>query len=231
MNPYVKEFKPPEPRFAEEAQYELPIEEQYQEYGESSMYEAEQEFEAAPLSWSESRRMYEEGQPCTALAFDPEEELLWAGYADGRLTSFTHPEGLKYTSVQAHACVNVEEGAARVRSAVRRSRPLAKRAAAAAAAAKSAAITNVQVFGQGIISVSSAACRLHTRGCLLRASFEGDVELRGVRGAPSTAAHVDGLTCAALNKPALALGPGIDSTTHVTVACTGSGHGTVSSVR
>ena len=39
--------------------------------------------------------------PCTAVAFDVNEELVWAGFGDGQLSSFTVPDLLKYVSVPA----------------------------------------------------------------------------------------------------------------------------------
>lgn len=40
--------------------------------------------------------------PITSLAFDPTEELLWAGTQDGRLTVLHSPSLERYSGVQAH---------------------------------------------------------------------------------------------------------------------------------
>lgn len=52
-----------------------------------------------------SERAEESGHypsPITALAFDPAEELLWAGTQDGRLTVLHSPSLERYSGVQAH---------------------------------------------------------------------------------------------------------------------------------
>lgn len=52
--------------------------------------------------WAELRRVYEDRAPVTAVAFDPLEELLWAGHGDGRLTAYSQPDMTKHSSVAAH---------------------------------------------------------------------------------------------------------------------------------
>ena len=41
-------------------------------------------------------------EPCTAVAVDTHQEVLWAGYDDGRLASFLHPSMELYTRFEAH---------------------------------------------------------------------------------------------------------------------------------
>ncbi|CAN0300729.1 unnamed protein product, partial [Ectocarpus sp. 4 AP-2014] len=151
--------------------------------------------------WVELRRVYEDRASTTAVEFDPFEELLWAGHSDGRLTSYAQPDMTKHSSVAAHRHGPVGRGQA---------------------TEPDGGILALTAFQQGVLSVSNSAVRLHSRGCLLRATFSGLVEKPGVRGTPPTLHYPENLTCCALNSPSTMMGMGADST-HVTVGSFGGG--------
>lgn len=167
------------------------------------------EEEHLPLSWAEAKRSYEDGHATSALTFDTEEELLWGGYEDGRITSLTQPQGHRYTSILAHKGVE----ATQIEPRPPHLPPLAR---------EGTRILGLLTCDAGVLSLSATSVRLHTRGCLRMACFEGSVGVRGVRGAPGVVVPIERLTSFAFNKPALAMGPGMDSVTHVTVACAGA---------
>eukprot|EP00752_Nemacystus_decipiens_P004347 g3971.t1 len=151
--------------------------------------------------WGEHRRVYEERASVTAVEFDPLEELLWAGHSDGRLTSYSQPDMAKHSSVAAHRHGNL------------RGQP----------AGPDGSILALAAFQQGVLSLSSSAVRLHSRGCLLRATFSGVAEIPGVRGIPPTQHHAENMTCCALNSPSTLMGMGTDSSSRVTVGTSGGG--------
>ncbi|KAK0249232.1 poly(A)-specific ribonuclease [Friedmanniomyces endolithicus] len=52
--------------------------------------------------WNETTRISLPSSPITVIAFDTEQELLWVGNDQGRITSFYGPELQRYTSYRGH---------------------------------------------------------------------------------------------------------------------------------
>ena len=82
-------------------------------------------------------------QPCTAVATDPQQELVWVGYADGRMASFRYPSVRPYTAFRAHidAAASHSGGASGV-----------------------VAVTQILPTESGTLSLSSGRINVHRRG-------------------------------------------------------------------